>query len=172
MNKIELSKQSYNTSIEKGFKFDNINSLLVDALGELYEGLSVEMITGNVCIDLEDIKTYLGAKSLAVLNDTREMEIADCYNRILSILGSKCHNFEPSALVTGVSSQIRKANKYTDFMQAVGERLLGSSGYEPVLHGVLDGIEEWCKRQEINLEFFVTAKLEYNKTRPYLHKAI
>jgi len=164
MTKKEIALSAYGNAINHGFKFDDLNENLINAMGELYEGLEHKMRLGEHCWNV-DYKVM----QIEELNNTVEMEIADCYIRTMAVMGALDYDFEITVLVTGVSSQIEKANSYTDFMVAVGERLLGSGGFEPILYGVCNGIELWCNNNAIDLQWFVATKMEYNKTREHLH---
>jgi len=176
MNKKIISIEAYENATSHGFAFDDVNRNLVEAYGELVEGLEHIKRSGvNAWFGKGDASLFVGfdvgdrSTYNLCLENTVEMEIADCYIRLMAMCGAEESKFETTALVTGVANQIVKAQSYIDLMQACGERILGSSGFDPILHGVCDGIEQWCAKDSIDLEWFVKVKMEYNKDRPYLH---
>jgi hypothetical protein len=189
------AEQCYQTALDNGFKFGDqfIAHNLSDAIGELFEGQrhirDIETPWFYQNEKRESIKSFLDNPAQAYwfkvvyrehLENTVEMEIADCYMRMSSIGASLGSNYAPTSLSDYASQQISRCKTYDEFILRCAKWITritstpidGGYSVEPsYVNPVLQGIEAWCDAQNIDLEWFVGIKMRYNLDREYLHGA-
>lgn len=192
MDTMELAKKAVKTATEHGFCFEgkaNTVKLLNLVVGELHEGLQhieerkefawahiTETCKWIIKSSADSISTTIYEEYLA---NTVEMEVADCYIRVLAILGY--HNYNTTKEDIDSQTASITAGRLQSFDELVlhctyiiTKVMKANVGgyYHPrisLLLGVLGSLDNWCKSASIDLDWFVSVKMRINETRPYLH---
>ena len=167
MNWNKEAKLSYETAIKNGFKFDSIEKLKIDIVGEFDEALAhgENWFQGSdheesimwldpefVCVD-----TYLG-----YLAETPEMELIDVILRTASVAYKVNLNLSPCRFSELAVNRIDECKTIED-LKFICESLLSLNHY----FAVIDCVYQWMKLRGINVDWFLRVKQNYNKVRVY-----
>ena len=168
----EQAETSYQTAIENGFSFNNIEQCKTDILGEFNEALQHIANKGDgawfqgskheksvmwldprhVCIDT--YKNYLA--------ETVEMELVDVKLRTCSLANSLGMPLEPCGFSEIIVKKMDRINTIEELSQCCAN-LLSLNHY----FAVIDCVYQWMKMRKINVDWFIEVKQNYNKIRTY-----
>ncbi len=174
MNIKELAKTAHDTCVSKGFVYDNYSRDLKDAVGELFEGDAwvnrygcggwAEFLVSRSNIKSLDMDSVI-MQYIKDLNQTVEMEIADCKLRLASLAHGYDKPLEEDMYSRECGEKGRRCETYTDLML----HIMSCVNHRNNIMGMIDSLDRWCEQNGIDLDWFCRVKLEYNKTRPFLH---
>ena len=179
MNLNELSKEIHQNAVDHGFwdeerDFGEIIALCHSELSEALE----EARAGK---PMFYFKSYYSPAGYEIYTDMSEwhgekpegiaVELADCVIRILDWFGYKNKNLPYSRFY-----DFSKTESFCRFISGCHVCLARAFEFEydqdtwdKSMFGCINGIYIWAKQNNLNFDKIIHIKMDYNKTRPYMH---
>jgi len=181
LNIYQWAKDSYEVTSSKGFSFskDNYPALLKEIIGELFEADGhIAKVGDGAWFRNSDSCAYIKSKPIPMITndeveslmlDTVEFEVGDACLRILSFIGSINGVVDFSYSNTPVSdsfdSMLLRVARVVSCVECLDSVYMARG-----LVQALGIMVNWCRSESIDLEWVLKVKMNYNRTRPYLHK--
>ena len=176
MNIEKLANQAYDNAVEKGFELtdDRLEENLNKAIGELDEAQRHIDSSGDEA--WQEVSNY---SNMSDLNNTADMEIIDCYIRLLSIAYSLDIDFKETVISRMASATSKRCYSFPSFSLYITKLISSVISYDittgvnvspHLILSAISAIQYWCENvRDVDIWWLVKIKMEYNKTRPYLH---